>query len=83
MLSVIDAPPSDLDEFLTREPDDPRWNDVQFGREGDRSGAPTLYINSFYDMSVAPNVAMFEYQSRNAASETARSNTFMIVAGGL
>lgn len=80
VLSVMDALPSDLDQFITWEPNDPRWRDVQFGFEGDRAGAPTLYISSFYDMSIGPNLAMFEYQTRNAASATARDNMFMIVA---
>ena len=35
---------------------------IEFGNEGDQNGAPALYINSWYDISVGPNVAMFEYQ---------------------
>jgi len=80
VLSVIDAPPSDLDQFVTWEPNDPRWRDIQFGSEGDRSGAPTLYVTSFYDMSVGPNLAMFEYQTRHAANQIARDNMFMVIA---
>ncbi len=72
--------PSDLDDFLNRLPNDPRWQTREVGNEGDLNGAPALYINSWYDISVGPNVAMYEYQSKNAANETARNNTFMIVA---
>jgi uncharacterized protein len=72
--------PTDLDDFLNRLPNDPRWQTREVGNEGDRNGAPALYINSWYDISVGPNVAMYEYQSKNAANESARNNTFMIVA---
>jgi hypothetical protein len=39
-----------------------------------------LMINSWYDISVGPSVAMYEYQSKNAANETARNNMFMVIA---
>jgi putative CocE/NonD family hydrolase len=77
---AVGSAPSDLDDFLTWPVDDPRWKTIEFGAEGDRNGAPALYINSWYDMSIAPNLAMFEYQTKNAANATARANTFTIIA---
>ncbi|MGH7711387.1 MAG: CocE/NonD family hydrolase, partial [Gemmatimonadaceae bacterium] len=76
----LGAMPSDLDDFVNRLPNDPKWKEIEFGGEGDRSGAPTLYINSWYDVSIGPNVAMFEYQTKNAANENARNNIFMVIA---
>ena len=76
----IGSAPSDLDDFMTWPLNDPRWKTIEFGNEGDRNHAPALYINSWYDVSTGPNMAMFEYQSRNAATPQARDNTFMIIA---
>ncbi len=76
----LGAMPSDLDDFVNWLPNDPRWKQIDFGGEGDRSGAPTLYINSWYDVSIGPNVAMFDYQTKNAATELARDNMFMVIA---
>jgi putative CocE/NonD family hydrolase len=76
----IGSAPSDLDDFLTWPMNDPRWKTIDFGNEGDRNGAPALYINAWYDLSTGPNLAMFEYQTKNAATELARNNTFMIIA---
>lgn len=76
----IGSAPSDLDDFLTWPMNDPRWKSIDFGNEGDRNGAPALYINAWYDLSTGPNLAMFEYQTRNAATALARNNTFMIIA---
>ena len=76
----LGAMPSDLDNFVNWLPNDPKWKEIDFGGEGDRSGAPTLYINSWYDVSIGPNVAMFDYQTKNAATELARNNIFMVIA---
>jgi len=76
----IGSAPSDLDDFMTWPLDDPRWKNIEFGNEGDRNGAPALYINSWYDVSTGPNLALFQYQTEHAATELARDNTFMIVA---
>jgi putative CocE/NonD family hydrolase len=80
IMDTMGGVPSDLDDFVKRLPNDPRWREVDFGGEGDRAGAPMLMINSWYDISVGPNVAMYEYQSKNAANETARNNMFMVIA---
>jgi putative CocE/NonD family hydrolase len=80
IMARMGAVPSDLDDFVNRQPNDPRWKTVDFGGEGDRAGAPMLMVNSWYDVSIGPNVAMYEYQTKNAASETARNNMFMVVA---
>ena len=80
IMQNLGAMPSDVDDFVNWLPNDPRWREIDFGGEGDRSGAPTLYINSWYDVSIGPNVAMFEYQTRNAANETARGNMSMVIA---
>ena len=80
ILRDIGAAPSDLDHFMTWPINDPRWKTIEFGNEGDRNGAPALYINAWYDLSTGPNLAMFEYQTKNAATDLARNNTFMIIA---
>ncbi|MFN8573888.1 MAG: CocE/NonD family hydrolase [Gemmatimonadaceae bacterium] len=79
VMDALGAMPSDIDDFVRRLPNDPKWKTTDFGGEGDRAGAPTLYINSWYDLSIGPNLAMFEYQTKNAA-ERARDNIFMVVA---
>jgi uncharacterized protein len=80
IMDKMGAVPSDLDDFVTRQPNDPKWKQVDFGGEGDRNSAPSLYINSWYDVSIGPNLAMFDYQSKNAATEQAKNNTFTVIA---
>src|SRR6185437_14748087 len=73
-------PTSYFDNFVNRLPNDPRWKDTEFGSDEDHNSAPALYINSWYDISIGPNVAMFEHQVKDAATESARNDTRMIVA---
>lgn len=75
----IGSAPSDLDDFITWPLNDPRWKTIEFGNEGDQNGAPALYMNSWYDVSTGPNLAMFEYQTKHAATQLARDNTFMTI----
>jgi uncharacterized protein len=72
--------PSDLDDFVTRQPNDPKWKEIDFGGEGDRNSAPSLYINSWYDVSIGPNLAMYDYQTKNAATDVAKNNVFTVIA---
>jgi uncharacterized protein len=80
IMKTLGATPSDWDDFVNRQPNDPRWKNVDFGGEGYKNGSPVLYINSWYDLSIGPNMAMFQYQTDNAANELARNNVFMVVA---
>jgi putative CocE/NonD family hydrolase len=80
ILQRMEAPPNDMDDFVNRLPNDPRWASVEFGGEGDRYSAPALMINSWYDVSIGPNAALYEYQVKHAATEVARNNQFMVVA---
>jgi hypothetical protein len=80
IMEKMEAAPSDMDHFVNRLLNDPLWKNTDFGGEGDRYGAPMLMINSWYDVSIGPNVALFEDQTKNAANENARNNMFMVIA---
>jgi len=80
IMSTMDAAPSELDEKVNRLPNDPRWKSLQVENEGDTDSAPTLAVNSWYDISIGPNTAMYQYQAQHAANDVARKNMFMIIA---
>ncbi len=80
VMNVMGAAPSDMDNFTNWLPNDPRWDNVDFGHQGDRYGAPMLMINSWYDISMGPNAALFEHQTQHAANANARDNMFMVIA---
>ncbi len=80
VMEKMQGVPGGLDEWINRLPNDPKWKNAEFGGEGDKYSAPALFINSWYDISIGPNTAMFSYQAANAANENARNNTRMVIA---
>jgi putative CocE/NonD family hydrolase len=78
VITKMGAPPNDLEQFVNWLPNDHRWDQVNFGREGDQYGAPMLMLNAWYDASIGPNVAMYQHQASHAV-ESARPNMFMVV----
>ncbi len=80
IMNVLGEPPSDFDNYVNRLPNDPRWKDTEFGSDEDHNSAPALYINSWYDISIGPNVTMFEHQVKEGATESARNDSRMIIA---
>jgi putative CocE/NonD family hydrolase len=68
IMDKMGAVPSDLDDFVHRQPNDPRWKDVDFGGEGDMASAPILMVNSWYDVSIGPNTAMYAYQAQHGGN---------------
>ena len=80
IMNRMRAAPSDMDRFVTRAPNDPAWEELDAGGEGDTYSAPMLMINAWYDISLGPNTAMFEYQAAHGANATARENLFMVIA---
>jgi uncharacterized protein len=80
IMNVLGAPPNDFDNFVNRLPNDPKWKDTEFGSDEDHNSAPSLYINSWYDISVGPNVTMFAHAVKDGATESARNDTKMIIA---
>ncbi len=77
---AMSSPPSDIYDFVNRLPNDPKWKAVDFGGEDDKYHTPTLLINSWYDVSIGPNTAMYEAQSKGAATAAARDNMYMVIA---
>ncbi|MEM6415990.1 MAG: CocE/NonD family hydrolase [Pseudomonadota bacterium] len=75
----IGTPPSDFDGFIRMKPNDPKWKKISFANEGDKFGVPTLWVNSWYDFAVAPNIALFNHQRQNALTEEDRDNQYLIV----
>ena len=80
--NTIDALPSDLDDFITRFPNDPRWNKQDFVREGQQFGVPTLWVFSWYDIATPINIAFANHQRQVAKTATVRENQFMVVSPG-
>jgi len=79
MMRAINALPSDFDEFIRRKPGDPAWAKTAFGNEGDRFATPSLWILSWYDYAIAPDITFANWQRDHGRTEEARDNQFVII----
>jgi predicted acyl esterase len=76
---AVNGPRTDWDRFARRTPGDPAWNDIHLSSEGDSFGVPTLWAFSWYDISVAPNVALYNYARKHTSTARAQDNQQMII----
>ncbi|MGH8209048.1 MAG: CocE/NonD family hydrolase, partial [Steroidobacteraceae bacterium] len=77
--SAVDGPRTDWDRFARRTPGDPAWSQTELSNEGDTFGVPTMWAFSWYDISVAPNIALYNYAREHTSTVRARGNQQMIV----
>jgi putative CocE/NonD family hydrolase len=85
-LPVVDAlrtggaPPSDYENFAGNAPDAEYFRNMEFATADDRFNVPAVFVDSWYDYGVAETLKVFDLFSKNADSDLARDNQFMIVA---
>ena len=79
MMRALNALPSDFDELIKRTPADPAWDEMALADAGDRFGTPGIWVLSWYDYAVAPDIAFYNWQRENAATASARQNQFLII----
>jgi putative CocE/NonD family hydrolase len=76
---AVNGPVTDWDRFARRSPGDPAWKDIALTNEGDKFGVPMLWGFSWYDVGVAPNVALYNYARENTSTERARNAQQMFI----
>jgi putative CocE/NonD family hydrolase len=67
-------------EYLARKPDDPAWYKGGLYHDNEDFGVPALWLNSWYDVSISPNLALYNHVRSNASDAEVRANQFMVVA---
>lgn len=69
-----------FDEMVDRGPDDEAWYRGGLYHDHEDFFVPALWVNSWYDLSVAPNIALFNHVRTGASDPWIRDNQYMIVA---
>src|SRR5688572_24262955 len=73
------GPATEWERFSSRTPADAAWKEISLSNEGDKFGVPMLWGFSWYDVSVAPNVALYNYARDNTSTERARNAQQMFI----
>jgi hypothetical protein len=80
IMEEVDGPKGIYSEFIQRSPDDPAWYEGGLYHDDEPWGVPALWFNSWYDISVGPNLALFNHIVSNAADPEVAENQFVVVA---
>ncbi len=82
-LTGMGEPRGTYEEFIdAKGPADPYWYSKDSGLYHDDMawGTPALHFNTWYDVSVAPNMAMYNHARAKGVDQETRDNQYVIVA---
>lgn len=80
MITAAGGPPGIFDEMVTRGPDDPAWYRGGLYHDDEDFTVPALWVNSWFDLSVAPNLELYNHVRTSASEAGIRDSQYMIVA---
>lgn len=80
VISANDGPKGIYEEMIARKPNDPAWFEGGLYHDDMPFDVPTFWFTSWYDVSISPNLALFQHVRENAESEMARDNQHLWVA---
>ncbi len=74
------APVATGGRMIQRAPDDPAWYQGGLYHDSEPFGVPAFWFMSWYDVSVGPNLALFNHVRENGLDAETRNNQFAMVA---
>jgi putative CocE/NonD family hydrolase len=80
MLKKAGAPPTDFEDYVSRDLTDPWWDKTAYIKPTDRFDVPALHINSWYDYGVGETLELFNQMRRNAETSKGRDHQFAIIS---
>lgn len=74
------APVATGGRMIQRTPDDPAWYKGGLYHDHEPFGVPSFWFMSWYDVSIGPNLAIFNHVLENGVDAETRDNQFAMVA---
>jgi putative CocE/NonD family hydrolase len=74
------APVATGGSMIQRTPDDPAWYRGGLYHDDEPFGVPSFWFMSWYDVSIGPNLAIFNHVRHNGIDAETRDNQFAMVA---
>lgn len=69
-----------FDKMIIRKPNDPEWFEGGLYHDTMDFGIPSFWFVSWYDVSVAPNLELFNYVRENGADAFTKENQYLVIA---
>lgn len=79
IIKAQNGPQGIYEEMITRAPNDPKWYAGGLYHDNMEIGVPAFWFASWYDVSISPNVALFNHVRANAKPEV-RNDQHLVIA---
>ena len=80
MLTSLGEPAGTNEKLIARAlPDDPDWFKGGLYHDNEKWGVPALWYNSWYDVSIGPNLALYNHATKSGVDAKTRDNQYAIV----
>ncbi len=79
LLSSLGEPPGTFESLIARGPADPAWKTGGLYHDDMGWGVPALWFNSWYDVSIGPNMALYNHARTVASDREASANQYVVV----
>lgn len=82
MLADLGEPPATFEQFIDRTPADPGWRQGGLYHDDMGWGVPALWFDSWYDVSIGPNIELFNHARTVNSDPEASANQYAVIAPG-
>ncbi|MFT3722414.1 MAG: CocE/NonD family hydrolase [Hyphomonadaceae bacterium] len=80
MLTSLGEPAGTNEKLIARAlPDDPEWFKGGLYHDNEKWGVPALWYDSWYDVSIGPNLALYNHATKAGVDAETRDNQYAIV----
>jgi putative CocE/NonD family hydrolase len=69
-----------FDKMIVRKPNDPEWYQGGLYHDNMEIGQPSFWFASWYDVSITPNLALFNHVRNNSKDAFIRDNQYLVIA---
>ncbi|WP_396596280.1 CocE/NonD family hydrolase [Dokdonia sp. R86516] len=69
-----------FDKMIRRKPNDKAWFEGGIYHDNKDIGVPSFWFASWYDVSITPNLALFNHVRNNTKDATVRDNQYLVIA---
>ncbi len=80
ILKNIDGKHEIFDKMIVRKPNDQAWYDGGIYHDDMEIGVPSFWFASWYDVSITPNLALFNHVRSNTKDAAIRDNQYLVIA---
>ncbi len=80
MLKNINGKKEIFDQMVRRKPNDPAWFTGGLYHDDMEIGVPSFWFASWYDVSITPNLALFNHVRNNTKDPNIRDNQYLVIA---